>query len=98
MPRRKKPPYGLLDTYAAAMLSRDPRLTRAQIAKALGCNPKSLMNREKYPLLARVWDMNRAKQLDRRLDATFGDRWRNGQNMANPEGEYGLDWDYDDDE
>ena len=79
-PRRYS--HGTLDLVAAAMLIQDPELTRAKIAKALGCNAKSLMNREKYPALAREWDRIKSGKWDRHAGESRPDRRRNGRSMA----------------
>jgi hypothetical protein len=46
---------------AMVLLQRDPTMTREGIARILGCNPKTLMHRAKYPLLARAWARSRTQ-------------------------------------
>jgi hypothetical protein len=71
-------PHGGLDLMAAALLLRTPELTRADIARELGCSAKSLMNTAKYPRLARAWGMIKAKKWDYYWSEHQPDRRRRG--------------------
>jgi hypothetical protein len=83
MSKPRRYPHGQLDAVAAALLARNPKLTRAEIAKKLGCNARSLMNRAKYPILARMWAQIKSAKWDRHPGDTRPDRRHNGRSMPN---------------
>jgi hypothetical protein len=70
----RKVPRGELDERAVARLLRNPTLTRAQLAAALGCSPGTLRDRKKCPKLVAIFAKIRAQRDDFREGSTWRDR------------------------
>jgi hypothetical protein len=70
----RKVPRGELDERAVAMLLKNPTLTRAQLAEALGCRPGTLRDSEKCPKLAGAYSEIRAQRQTFREGSTWQDR------------------------
>jgi hypothetical protein len=71
MRRRRDPLHGQRDELAAILLRADPGMTLEDLGDRLGCRPRSLLNRARYPRLHRVRD--HLAGLDMPEEAEVGD-------------------------
>ena len=79
MAKRQVQPHGNRDAFAAGLLLRDCKLTNRQIAAIVGCEPESLNNTDKYPMLARVRALIRAQRQPTMAARARPDRRRRGR-------------------
>jgi hypothetical protein len=70
----RKVPRGELDERAVALLLKNPTLTHAQLAEALGCRAGTLRDGKKCPKLAAVFAKLRAQRDEFRGGSTWQDR------------------------